>query len=90
MYATDPKRRGMAQVLGSDERLERRTFPKLQCFCGPVQPPLALGHVGIPGHSPGSLVCPSRGREVPGSWARTLVNVGGYLHRCWTFLCYNT
>ncbi len=47
MYATDPKRRGMAQVLGSDERLERRTFPKLQCFCGPVQPPLALGHVGI-------------------------------------------
>ncbi|MFS8835946.1 tocopherol cyclase family protein, partial [Synechococcus sp. WC101] len=50
MYAIDPRRGGMAQVLGPDEELHWRTFPNPQRFWASWRH-LALGHAGGPGES---------------------------------------
>lgn len=47
MYAIDPKRGGMAQVLGPEEELHWRTFPNPRRFWA-RSTHLALGHSGIP------------------------------------------
>lgn len=78
MYAIDPKRGGMAQVLGPEEELHWRTFPNPRRFWA-SSTHLALGHSGIPGPGCRGLQDPftffqrtasgyqyTRGRSLPG------------------------